>query len=167
MKELNALSTQHHFESWSLRLARVEVCRQKPVSAVRFWVHSSSNSSSWSEHRKFVFLSISLGMFLIVSIARTYDPSESALKTNLCLCDSVQTFVGINPMKTSQPFANTARVVNPPQRRTQNDPICMSKETPEHSHNTLAGAKRRLVTMTWEERYLSGAIIFSQKIMRD
>ena len=73
-------------------LARVEVW-QKPVSAKsvkrtaltyfcqtstlanlsdhnlkRCWVHNSPNSSSLSEHRKFVFLSFSLGMFLIVPI---------------------------------------------------------------------------------------------------
>ena len=33
----------------------------------RCWVHKFSNPSSLSEHQKFVFLSFSLGMFLIVS----------------------------------------------------------------------------------------------------
>ena len=33
----------------------------------RWWVHNSSNSSSLSEHRRFVFPSFSLGMFLLCS----------------------------------------------------------------------------------------------------
>ena len=37
-----------------------------------------------------------------------------------------------------------ARVVNPSQIEAQNNTIIMSRETPGHNHNALAGAKRRL-----------------------
>ena len=102
MKELDLLSTQHRSESWSLSLKSVEVgwslAKPKPVNAVCFadfaltvfcqtwtlfnlsdhdskrcWVHNLSNSSSFSEHRKFVFLSFSLRMFLIVYVI-AYSP---------------------------------------------------------------------------------------------